>query len=241
MKVVAVMTRAAAADAPTSLPAPAVPVAIPAGPKTRLAPVVPDAAHRAALQRAMLADVIAAARAVPDAIVRLAVTPAGTPPGAFADLGILPAHVVDQKGDDLGARERALFQDVFRRGARQVVIVGSDLPLLSAAIIAEAFDALTADPGQVVIGPAHDGGYYLLGLAGPKVPDLFTGVRWGTRYALMDTLRRCEFESRRVTFLPMLHDVDEPGDLARLADHLASMPEAAPHTAAAIAVLGLVG
>ena len=235
MKVVAVMTRAAAADAPTSLPAPAVPVAIPAGPKTRLAPVVPDAAHRAALQRAMLADVIAAARAVPDAIVRLAVTPAGTSHEAFSDLGILPAHVVDQKGDDLGARERALFQDVFRRGARQAVIVGSDLPLLSAAIIAEAFDALTADPGQVVIGPAHDGGYYLLGLAGPKVPDLFTG------YALMDTLRRCEFESRRVTFLPMLHDVDEPGDLARLADHLASMPEAAPHTAAAIAVLGLVG
>ena len=136
---------------------------------------------------------------------------------------------------------RALFQDVFRRGARQVVIVGSDLPLLSAAIIAEAFDALNADPGQAVIGPAHDGGYYLLGLAGPKVPDLFTGVRWGTRYALMDTLRRCEFESRRVTFLPMLHVVDEPGDLARLADHLASTPEAAPRTAAALAVLGLVG
>jgi hypothetical protein len=238
VKVVAVMTRAAPAAATAS------PVTDPVdgqGPKTRLAPLLPDPAHRATLQRAMFTDVLAAARAVPGAIVRIAVTPAGSPPGTFADLGIAPAHVLDQKGDDLGARERALFQDLFRRGARQVVIVGSDLPLLTAAEIAQAFDALTDDPGQVVLGPAHDGGYYLLGLAGPKVPDLFTGVRWGTKYALMDTLRRCEFESRRVTFLPLLHDVDEPGDLTRLAERLATAPDAAPHTAAVLAALGLVG
>jgi rSAM/selenodomain-associated transferase 1 len=238
VKVVAVMTRAAAAVA-TPSPADALVVDLPSGPKTRLAPVLPDPAHRAALHRAMVTDVLAAARGVPGALVRVAVTPAGSPPEAFADFGIAPAHVIDQKGDDLGARERALFHDLFRRGARQVVIVGSDLPLLTSDLIADAFDALSADPGQVVLGPAYDGGYYLLGLAGPKVPDLFTGVRWSTRYTLMDTLRRCEFESRRVTFLPLLHDVDEPGDLTRLAEHLASTPQAAPHTAAALAALGL--
>ena len=236
MKVVAVMTRVPDTAGATS------PMAGEhTGPKTRLAPVLPAAADRQQLQRAMLADVVSAARAVGGVLVRLAVTPAAARPAYLADLGIAPAHVLDQRGDDLGQRERAVFEDLFRRGARQVVIVGSDVPLLRAATIAEAFAVLSADQGQVVLGPAQDGGYYLLGLAGPKVPDLFTGVRWSTKYTLLDTLRRCEFESRPVTFLPLLDDVDEPADLAQLAARLAEDPSAAPHTAAALSALRVDG
>jgi rSAM/selenodomain-associated transferase 1 len=203
------------------------------GPKTRLAPALPDLAAREALQRAMLADVLAAARAVPGALLRVAITPGGSA-GPLADLGVAPGHVITQQGDSLGDRERSVFADLFRRGATQVLIVGSDLPFLTTAILEDAFTALAAHPKQVVIGPASDGGYYLLGMPGPQVPDLFTGVRWSTKYALVDTLRRCEFEERRVAFLPILDDVDEPADLDRLRDTLAASPDLAPHTAAAL-------
>ena len=207
------------------------------GPKTRLASVLPDIAMREALQRAFLADVVAAARAVPRSLLRIAMTPGGSP-DAFSSLGVPPGHVLEQRGESLGDRERHAFADLFRRGAKQVVLIGSDLPLLTTAILEEAFAALEASPGHVVLGPASDGGYYLLGLTAPKIPDLFTGVRWSTKYALMDTLRRCEFEERRVTLLPLLDDVDEPEDLARLRDVLAADPSRAPHTAASLQQLG---
>ena len=233
MKVVAVMTRAPVTLADTTSPGHGV---IVNGIKTRLSPVQPDPSERAALQRAMLADVLAAARAVPGTLVRVAVTP-DADAQTLIDVGVAPGHVMTQRGETLGDRERGVFADLFRRGAKQVLLVGSDLPLLTTAILEEGFAALTAAPAQVVLGPASDGGYYLLGLTAPQVPDLFTGVRWSSRYTLMDTLRRCEFEERRVAFLPILDDIDEPEDLARLRVALATNPTVAPHTAAALASL----
>ncbi|BCS31886.1 hypothetical protein TBR22_A10890 [Luteitalea sp. TBR-22] len=229
MKVVVVMTRA-----PELAPAAVITVgeaAVVRGPKTRLAPALPDPSAREALQRAFLRDVLATARSVAGAVVRVAIAPGGNP-GAFADLGVPAGQVITQKGDTLGDRERALFAELFRRGARQVIIVGSDIPLLEARVLEEAFAALDATPSPVVLGPATDGGYYLLGLSGPDVPDLFTGVRWSTRYALMDTLRRCEFAERRVVLLDVLDDVDQPEDLERLREVLRDDPSRAPATAA---------
>ncbi len=233
MKVVAVMTRTprpAGASAITIDDPPRATSGV-GGPKTRLASVLPDPRQREELQRAFLADVLAAAHAVAGAVVRVAIAPGGSPDG-LADMGVQPGHVLQQRGDTLGERERGVFAELFRRGAKHVVLVGSDIPLLTPAILEAAFEALARDPAHVVLGPAADGGYYLLGLAAPTVPDLFTGVRWSTRYALMDTLRRCEFEERRVTLLPILEDVDEPGDLARLREALAVEPSRAPRTAA---------
>jgi rSAM/selenodomain-associated transferase 1 len=205
------------------------------GPKSRLAPVLPCPEQRDALQRALLSDVLETARAVPGAVVRVAVAP-GAAAHALAEVGVAPGHVLEQRGDTLGDRERHVLADLFRRGAKQVVLIGSDIPLITLGILEEAFAALAARPDEVVLGPASDGGYYLLGLAGPRVPDLFTGVRWSTRYALLDTLRRCEFEQRRVTLLPLLDDVDEPEDLARLREALALEPSRAPRTAAELGI-----
>lgn len=152
---------------------------------------------------ATLADVVGAARAAPGAIVRVAVAP-GVQGVALADAGVLPGHVVETRGETSGDRHRFAIADLFRRGAKQVVLVDGGQRHLSSVLVRDAWAALDANPQQVVLGPASDGRYYLLGLTGPKVPDLFTGVRWGTRYTLMDTLRRCEFEERRVTLLPLL-------------------------------------
>ena len=235
MKVVVVMTRA-----PERNPAAVITVGdavVAHGPKTRLAPVLPNPADRVALQRAFLVDTLATARAVDGAIVRVAIAPGGDP-AAFADLGVPAGQVILQKGETLGDRERAVFADLFRRGARQVVLIGSDIPLLAPRVLEEAFTALEATPAPVVLGPASDGGYYLLGLAGPQVPDLFTGVRWSTKYTLMDTLRRCEFEERRVALLDMLDDVDTPEDLGRLREVLRDDPSRAPATATWMAQAG---
>ena len=157
------------------------------------------------LQHPRVSEVLSAARAVPGALVRVSV-PKGTTPDAWADLGVAPGHVSELRGDTAGECDRAVFADFFRRGAKQVLLVGPDAPPPTSSVFEDAFEALTANPSHVVLGPVSTGGCYLLGLAAPTVPDLFTGVRRGTKYTLMDTLRRCEFEERRVTFLPMIED-----------------------------------
>ena len=152
---------------------------------------------------AALAGVVTLARAVPGAIVRVA-TPPGAAGVALAECGLLPAHLIETRGETDGDRHRFAIASLFRRGATQVVLVDGGQPNLTSALVQEALATLDANPQHVVVGPASDGRYYLLGLTGPQVPDLFSGVRWGTKYTLMDTLRRCEFEERRVTFLPLL-------------------------------------
>jgi rSAM/selenodomain-associated transferase 2 len=100
-------------------------------------------------------------------------------------------------------------------GAGAVVIVGSDIPGITTGIIEKAFFALRVKP--LVLGPAEDGGYYLIGLrpdvAGEALSTLFDGVSWGTGRVLAETIERAERERIDCAFLPRLHDVDRPEDL----------------------------
>lgn len=121
-----------------------------------------------------------------------------------------------------GRHVRALPQgpgDLGRRMARvlrrlppgPVVIVGSDVPAITAAHIARAFAAL--ERSDAVFGPAADGGYWLVGLRRPR-PGLFRGVRWSSETALADTLASLG-RGPRVELLETLADIDEPADYAR--------------------------
>jgi rSAM/selenodomain-associated transferase 1 len=131
-----------------------------------------------------------------------------------------------QRGDDLGARMAEAFRDAFSGGAERVVIMGSDCPDLSAEILSRAFDTLETDP--VVFGPAFDGGYTLIGLRHP-CPELFSGIEWGGRTVLMDTIRKAWQNDLQVTLLDPLRDIDRPEDLEHAA---AFLPErAAGHAA----------
>lgn len=113
---------------------------------------------------------------------------------------------------DLGRRMARAFDAM---GPGPVVIIGADIPGVTPVLIAGAFHRLRG--AEAVLGPATDGGYWLIGLrhAGPGVPArLLDGVRWSGRHAMVDTLR-C-LAPRRVAFAPTLDDVDRLADLERL-------------------------
>lgn len=109
-----------------------------------------------------------------------------------------------QQGNDLGARMQQAFSLAFEQH-QKVVIIGSDCASLTSAIINEAFDLLDQHP--FVIGPAIDGGYYLLGM-NQFTPQLFDNMTWSTDTVLSDTLQRIESTGATYALLPRLSDID---------------------------------
>lgn len=121
---------------------------------------------------------------------------------------------------DLGDR---LFSGLNRMLAEfdYVAAVGSDHPDLSETVVVDAFDKLAAGT-DVVLGPASDGGYYLIGVTRNSLQkELFSDVDWSTDRVLEQTLERCQNLGARVETLVYLEDVDTPDDLKRLAGRLA--------------------
>jgi rSAM/selenodomain-associated transferase 1 len=141
--------------------------------------------------------------------LRVHYTPADAGDAVRAWLGAGPAYLSQAEGD-LGVRMEDAFARAFADGADQVVIVGSDLPALSASLLRRAFGLLDAHPA--VIGPARDGGYYLLGLTGP-VAGIFHGIAWSTPRVLAATLERFRAAGIHPPLLEELADVDEVEDL----------------------------
>jgi uncharacterized protein len=111
---------------------------------------------------------------------------------------------------DLGDRMTRAIAEAFVAGADRVIVVGTDCPGITSALAAEAFERLaTAD---LVLGPATDGGYYLIGLRRP-IPALFAGIAWGQETVLRETQKRAEELGLATSLLTALSDVDRPEDL----------------------------
>lgn len=119
-------------------------------------------------------------------------------------------HKRMQRGEDLGARMRNAFLDLFKRGYAKVVLIGSDCVELSEVKIEEAFEKL--ESGKIIIGPASDGGYYLLGLTEMVIP-IFQNIYWSTSNVLSDTLNTLNRMGYPYFLLPVLNDIDEENDL----------------------------
>lgn len=119
----------------------------------------------------------------------------------------------EQVGNDLGARLAFAFDQAFARGFQRVVVVGGDCPELTSDILSRAFDRLRHE--EMVLGPAADGGYYLMGLR-RAVPQLFQGITWGSDQVLRQTVRAARQADMEPSLLPRLIDVDRPADLAVL-------------------------
>ena len=193
-------------------------------PKTRLAGVLPDEHDRRRLYAACLADVVAGCGTIDGVTLRVAYTEDGGT-GGFDTAVVAEDQLMPQRGTDLGDRERGVFEDLFRDGFSPVVMVGSDLPTLPAQRVVDALDRLRASD-RVVLGPANDGGYYLIGLAArtgvAAVPDLFTGIRWSTEWARADTVRAADRCGLTVDLLGDWYDVDDAASLTRLRGELAT-------------------
>lgn len=120
-----------------------------------------------------------------------------------------------QEGEDLGARMANAFRGVFEEGYERAVLMGSDLPDLQAEIITGALGALSEK--DAVLGPASDGGYYLIGFRRDTFhPGVFEGVQWGTAEVYEGTVRALGALGIEAHMLQSWHDVDTLGDLIAL-------------------------
>jgi len=110
----------------------------------------------------------------------------------------------------LGARMAFAFEEAFSQSATAAVIIGTDCPELSESVLGKAFDALLRS--DVVIGPANDGGYFLIGLS-RFIPDIFEEIAWGTDAVLHQTLHILSAKGLQPVLLDPLPDIDRPEDL----------------------------
>ncbi|MEX2512600.1 MAG: TIGR04282 family arsenosugar biosynthesis glycosyltransferase [Cyclobacteriaceae bacterium] len=123
-----------------------------------------------------------------------------------------------QKGRDLGEKMKQAFSEIFDKGYDKILIIGTDCYELKSSHLDNAFNLL--EENDLVIGPAKDGGYYLLGLQAAPDPQLFEGISWSTSSVLEETLRIANKLGLRVKLLEVLNDVDRLEDLGDLKDAL---------------------
>jgi rSAM/selenodomain-associated transferase 1 len=200
--------------------------------KTRLARQV-GAAGAAELTASFMRDLDARLGASGLAVV-WAVWPASAP---FER--VLPgARCLAQEGADLGERMAKVAARVLAEQRRPVVLLGADVPHVDIALVRTAGTSLAQKEVEFVLGPADDGGYYLLGLR-RLVPAVFEGMDWGGRGVCAETEARLAALGVRYRLLQTNFDVDEPADLVRLAGLMRAGRIALPHTAAALTRLGL--
>jgi rSAM/selenodomain-associated transferase 1 len=194
--------------------------------KTRLEPALgPREAAR--LYTAFVADLMVELSGVAEATILVLAGGSGRPSGpspgtadtpepAVLPDGWLRWPVVRQRGQDLGARLLAAFEDL-GAGTRPVVLVGADHPDLPRREVDDAFAALGSS--DLVLGPTLDGGYYLIGLNRP-VTELFHDMPWSTPDLLRATIDRALALELRARATRPWYDIDRPADLPFLRQHL---------------------
>jgi rSAM/selenodomain-associated transferase 1 len=180
--------------------------------KTRLCPPL-RATEAAELARGFLLDAVARVARV--AGVRPIVAYAPAEARAEFETVAPGLTLIAQRGADLGERQEGLVEDVLGLGHQAVLVIGTDSPTLPPEFLDEAVALVMAPEVDVVLGPAEDGGYYLIGLRAP-CPALFENMPWSTPAVLSLTLARARRLGLRVACLPTWFDVDTGADLERL-------------------------
>jgi uncharacterized protein len=193
--------------------------------KTRLIESLPTRAVTA-LYRCLLEDTLALARSL--ANVEVAVMCPEPDRDELAHLLGDTVQVVAQKGAGLAAGLNSVFQHFTAAGPQHVIAFNSDSPHLAPSVLDSAFELLAAH--DVVVGPTHDGGYYLVG-AKAAHPALFESDPLGTKTALDGLLTRTKALELSTGFTEPFYDIDVANDLILLARELQVAPAKAPRTA----------
>lgn len=194
--------------------------------KTRLMESLPSAPVTA-LCRCLLEDTLALAKSLTG--VQVAVMCPESDQDELTQLVGSSAQVVAQQGAGLAAGLSSVFQRFTRVSPQHVIAFNSDSPHLAPFVLNRAFELL--DVHDVVVGPTHDGGYYLVG-AKMAYPSLFEGDGMGTVSALDRLLARTKALELSMGFTESFYDIDVASDLVRLARELRLAPAKAPRTAA---------
>jgi rSAM/selenodomain-associated transferase 1 len=193
--------------------------------KTRLTQNLPSPAVTA-LYRCLLEDTLALARSLTS--VEVAVMCPAPDQEELAHLVGNTVPVVAQKGEGLAAGLTSVFQHFTAAGRQRVIAFNSDSPHLAPSVLHSAFEILATH--DVVVGPTHDGGYYLVG-AKAAYPSLFEGDGMGTGSALDRLLTRTKVLELSTGFTVPFYDIDVAKDLILLARELRLAPAKAPKTA----------
>jgi rSAM/selenodomain-associated transferase 1 len=194
--------------------------------KTRLAQSLPVEAVTQ-LYRCLLDDTMTLAHSLRS--VRVAIMCPASDVKELTQFAGDTTSVVAQQGEGLAAALTSVFAQFAAPGGRRVIAFNSDSPHLPVSVLASAFDMLNAH--DVVVGPTHDGGYYLIGAKADHAA-LFHGDGMGTDSALDALLARASKLRLSVGFTDPFYDIDLEGDLTRLAAELRRAPARAPRTAA---------
>lgn len=194
--------------------------------KTRIAAALGDE-QALELYRCTLHDTLALALSIADVAHALSYTPPTNNVRRYFEHAAPQFALIPQQGLTLGERISSTLASVLKSHS-PVVVIGSDSPDLPALLIARAFDVLRGT--DVVLGPAHDGGYYLLGVRSMQ-PALFEGIDWSTQVVAQQTRERAAEARLRIVDLPLWHDLDTVADLKRL------VAPGAPLTRAFVATL----
>ncbi len=179
------------------------------------------------LYRCLLDDTLALARSLSD--VGVAIMCPDSEVNELARLAGSEVSVVAQKGEGLAAGLTSVFSHFTEDDQRRIIAFNSDSPHLPRSVLEDAFETLAAH--DVVVGPTHDGGYYLVG-AKASHPTLFASDGMGTSSALERLLSRARTLELSVGFADPFYDIDVADDLTRLAAELRLAPARAPRTAA---------
>jgi uncharacterized protein len=196
--------------------------------KTRLATSL-SAEAVTAFYCCLLDDTLALARSLQMDEVEVAIMCPEADVNELAELAGREVSVVAQKGAGLAAGLASVFAHFAESLQRRVIAFNSDSPHLPRFILEDAFETLAER--DVIVGPTHDGGYYLVG-AKASHPTLFAGDGMGTSSALERLLSRARALELSVGFADRFYDIDIADDLSRLAAELRVAPERAPRTAA---------
>ena len=136
-----------------------------------------------------------------------------------------PIHSAENKqvqvGGDLGERMRNAFVAHLESGMEKVVLIGTDCPSLEGIHLVQAFEAL--EHSDLVLGPARDGGYYLIGMK-RRADFLFEGITWSSELVLSQTLILAVEQGLRSSLLPILEDIDSPEDWERYCSQNGDLP-----------------
>lgn len=188
-----------------------------------------------ALYRCFLLDRLDGLATVSEIERVVAFTPAesGDEMAALVPVGF---RCVPQQGRDLGERLAALLAGLIAEGHTAAIAIDSDSPTLPMAYVAAAARCLRERTADIVIGPADDGGYYLIGVTTPQ-PRLFEDVPWSTSRVLPTTLARAKELGLRSHLLPAWFDVDTERDLRRLRDQMQGDGGGPPRTFAFLRAL----